>query len=143
MIYQFTKRMLKETDKRLLWKLAFNFGYKGMRSVQKFKKRLKSGIHFPPFLFISIINSCQLRCQGCWVDVEAPRKMIDLDQWNKLINDAKKHGNAYFGILGGASGLLFSGVYQWADDHGRGGGAAAGAGERDAAGQHRGVRANQ
>src|SRR6267143_1986341 len=101
MIYQFTKRMLKETDKRLLWKLAFNFGYKGMRSVQKFKKRLKSGVHFPPFLFISIINSCQLRCQGCWVDVEAPRKMIDLEQWNKLINDAKKHGNAYFGILGG------------------------------------------
>ena len=101
MIYQFTKRMLKETDKRLLWKLAFNFGYKGMRSVQKFKKRLKSGIHFPPFLFISVINSCQLRCQGCWVDVEAPRKMIDLEQWNKLINDAKKHGNAYFGILGG------------------------------------------
>jgi MoaA/NifB/PqqE/SkfB family radical SAM enzyme len=101
MIYQFTKRMLKETDKRLLWKLAFNFGYKGMRSVQKFKKRLKQGVHFPPFLFVSIINSCQLRCQGCWVDVEAPRKMIDLDQWNKLINDAKKHGNAYFGILGG------------------------------------------
>jgi len=101
MIYQFTKRMLKETDKRLLWKLAFNFGYKGMRSVQKFKKRLKQGVHFPPFLFISVINSCQLRCQGCWVDVEAPRKMIDLDQWNRLINDAKKHGNAYFGILGG------------------------------------------
>src|SRR5256714_1135469 len=101
MIYQFTKRTLKETDKRLLWKLAFNFGYKGMRSVQKFKKRLKQGVHFPPFLFVSIINSCQLRCQGCWVDVEAPKKMIDLEKWNKLINDAKKHGNAYFGILGG------------------------------------------
>jgi MoaA/NifB/PqqE/SkfB family radical SAM enzyme len=27
--------------------------------------------------------------------------MIDLDEWNKLINDAKKHGNSYFGILGG------------------------------------------
>jgi len=85
MIYQFAKRMMKETDKRLLWKLAFNFGYKGMRSVQKFKKRLTQGIHFPPFLFISVINSCQLRCQGCWVDVEAPRKMIDLDRMNRLI----------------------------------------------------------
>src|SRR2546427_10372012 len=99
MIYQFTKRMLKETDKRLLWKLAFNFGWRGMRSVQKFKKRLKQGIHFPPFLFISIINSCQLRCRGGWVDVEAPRKMIELDHRNGLINDAKKHGNTYFGIL--------------------------------------------
>src|SRR5437762_14075442 len=101
MIYQFTKRMLKETDKRLLWKLAFNFGYKGMRSVQKFKKRLKQGVHFPPFLFISIINSCQLRCQGCWVDVESPRKMISLEDMNRIINDAKRHGNSFFGLLGG------------------------------------------
>ena len=101
MMLKFAKRMLTETDKRLLWKFAYNFGYKGMRSVQLFKKRLKKGIHFPPFLFISILNSCQLRCQGCWVDVESPRKMIDLDEWNKLINDAKKHGNSYFGILGG------------------------------------------
>jgi MoaA/NifB/PqqE/SkfB family radical SAM enzyme len=101
MMMKFAKRMLTETDKRLLWKFAYNFGYKGMRSVQLFKKRLKQGVHFPPFLFISIINSCQLRCQGCWVDVESPRKMIDLHEWNKLINDAKKHGNSYFGILGG------------------------------------------
>jgi MoaA/NifB/PqqE/SkfB family radical SAM enzyme len=101
MMMKFAKRMMTETDKRLLWKFAYNFGYKGMRSVQLFKKRLKKGIHFPPFLFISILNSCQLRCQGCWVDVESPRKMIDLDEWNKLINDAKKHGNSYFGILGG------------------------------------------
>src|SRR2546423_898970 len=101
MIYQFTKRTLKETDKRLLWKLAFNFGWKGMRSVQLYKKRLKQGVHFPPFLFISIINSCQLRCQGCWVDVESPRKMIELEEMNRLIDDAKRHGNSYFGILGG------------------------------------------
>jgi MoaA/NifB/PqqE/SkfB family radical SAM enzyme len=101
MILQMSKRMMMETDKRLLWKLAFNFGYKGMRSVQLFKKRLKKGIHFPPFLYISIINSCQLRCQGCWVDVEAPRTMISLEEMNRLINDAKAHGNYFFGILGG------------------------------------------
>lgn len=101
MIIQLAQRMFRETDPRLLWKLAWNFGFKGMRSVQKFKKRLKQGIHFPPFLFVSIINSCNLRCQGCWVDVEHPRKMIDLHAWNRLINEAKKHGNSYFGILGG------------------------------------------
>ena len=101
MMVQFAKRMMTETDKRVLWKLAYNFGYKGMRSVQKYKSRLKKGIHFPPFLFISIINSCQLRCQGCWVDVDSPRDMIDLTQMNRIINDAKKHGNSYFGILGG------------------------------------------
>ena len=101
MLLQMTKRMLTETDRRLLWKLAWNFGYKGMRSVQLYKKRLKQGIHFPPFLYISIINSCQLRCQGCWVDVDSPKTMISLADMNRLINDAKRHGNSYFGILGG------------------------------------------
>lgn len=94
-------RMITGTDKRLLWKFAYNFGYKGMRSVQKFKYRLKRGVHFPPFLFISIINSCQLRCQGCWVDVAAKRQMIELEDLNRIITDAKKHGNSFFGLLGG------------------------------------------
>jgi MoaA/NifB/PqqE/SkfB family radical SAM enzyme len=93
--------MMTEPDRRLVWKFAYNFGYKGMRSVQLYKKRLRRGEHFPPFLFISIINSCQLRCQGCWVDVEAPRQFISLDDMNRLLDDAKRHGNSYFGILGG------------------------------------------
>jgi len=93
--------MMTQSQPRLLWKFAYNFGYKGMRSVQLYKRRLKQGVHFPPFLFISVINSCQLRCQGCWVDVESPRQMISLDDMNRLISDAKKHGNSYFGILGG------------------------------------------
>lgn len=101
MVLQFGRRMLTETDPRLLWKIAYNFGYKGMRSVNLYKKRLRQGVHFPPFLFISIINSCQLRCQGCWVDVESPRKMIELEDMNRIINDAKKHGNSFFGLLGG------------------------------------------
>jgi MoaA/NifB/PqqE/SkfB family radical SAM enzyme len=101
MMMKLAYRLWSETDARLLWKLAFNFGYKGMRSVQHFKKRLKQGVHFPPFLYVSIINSCQLRCQGCWVDVESPRQMITLEEMNRLIDDAKKHGNSFFGILGG------------------------------------------
>src|SRR5439155_8856248 len=94
-------RILRTTDPRLLWKFAWNFGVKGALSVEKFKRRIKRGEYFPPFLYISIINSCNLRCQGCWVDVEAPRDSIDLDQMNRLIGDAKKHGNSFFGILGG------------------------------------------
>ena len=101
MIPALARRLVTETDPRLLWKLAWNFGYKGMRSVEAYKRRLARGEHFPPFLFLSIINSCQLRCQGCWVDVEAPRKMMDLDTLNGIVSDAKRHGNSYFGILGG------------------------------------------
>ncbi len=98
---QLTARILNTVEPRLLWKLAYNFGYKGARSVLKFKSRLKEGIVFPPFLYISILNSCNLRCQGCWVDVAAPRTAIPLPDLHRLVNDAKAHGNSFFGILGG------------------------------------------
>jgi MoaA/NifB/PqqE/SkfB family radical SAM enzyme len=101
MLMQISKRMLATTDKRILWKFAYNFGYKGMRSVQRFKKRIKKGDYFPPFLYISIINSCNLRCQGCWVKVDGPSNYLSADKMDKIINDAKKHGNSFFGILGG------------------------------------------
>ena len=101
MVMQLGMRMLRSTDTRLLWKFAYNFGFKGMLSVQRFKKRLKQGQVFPPFLYISIINSCNLRCTGCWVDVAAPQKKISFEEMDRLIRNAKKHGNRFFGILGG------------------------------------------
>ena len=93
-------RTLRTADKRGLAKFMWNFGIKGMLSVEKFKRRIKRGEFFPPFLYISILNTCNLRCQGCWVDVEE-KDAIDLASLNRTITDAKKHGNAFFGILGG------------------------------------------
>ncbi len=101
MLFSLSTRILSTVDPRCLGKVAWNFGYKGARSVMLFKKRLKEGVVFPPFLYLSILNSCNLRCQGCWVDVEAPRNMIPLDELNRLVNDAREHGNSFFGVLGG------------------------------------------
>ena len=66
---QYAGRIMRTADKRHLGKFMWNFGVKGIRSVNLFKKRMKEGVYFPPFLYISILNSCNLRCQGCWVDV--------------------------------------------------------------------------
>jgi MoaA/NifB/PqqE/SkfB family radical SAM enzyme len=101
MYLRMAKRMLLETDKRLLWKLCWNMGVKGLRSVQKHKARLKRGEFFPPYLYISIINSCNLRCQGCWVDVAAKQQKIDVPAMNRMLNEAKAMGNSFFGLLGG------------------------------------------
>jgi MoaA/NifB/PqqE/SkfB family radical SAM enzyme len=101
MYLKMAKRILSETDKRLLWKLAWNMGWKGMRSVQKFKRRLKKGEVFPPFLYVSVINSCNLRCQGCWVDVAAKQETIKPDAMHRLIREAQAMGNVFFGIVGG------------------------------------------
>lgn len=101
MYLRLTKRLLLETDKRLLWKLVWNMGLRGMRSVQKHKKRLKKGEFYPPFIYISIINSCNLRCQGCWVDVAAPQHKIELEDLDRIVSESKAMGNSFFGILGG------------------------------------------
>jgi MoaA/NifB/PqqE/SkfB family radical SAM enzyme len=103
-------RTLRTARFKCLHKFAWNFGVKGLVSVEKFKSRIRRGEYFPPFLYLSILNSCNLRCQGCWVDVAAERHEIDLDTLNRAINDAKAHGNSFFGILGGEpfmhSGLM-------------------------------------
>ena len=101
MVFALARRVLTETDPRVVAKFVYNFGLKGVRSVELHKRRLRRGEVFPPFLFISVISSCQLRCQGCWVDVAAPAKKLSLDELNAIVSDAKAHGNAYFGILGG------------------------------------------
>jgi MoaA/NifB/PqqE/SkfB family radical SAM enzyme len=101
MLPALASRVVRETDPKVLWKFCYNFGFKGVRSVQRFKRRLKRGEHFPPFLYISIINSCNLRCQGCWVKVDGPQQTIDASTLRRVIQDAKAQGNSFFGILGG------------------------------------------
>jgi MoaA/NifB/PqqE/SkfB family radical SAM enzyme len=100
-LLQMARRLLVETDKRLLWKLAWNMGWKGMLSVERHKRRLRRGEYFPPFLYVSVINSCNLRCQGCWVDVAHKQEVITPAAFGKLVREAKAMGNVFFGIVGG------------------------------------------
>ncbi len=101
MYLRMAKRVLFETNKRLLWKFIWNMGFKGICSVERFKRRLRRGEYFPPFLYLSIVNSCNLRCQGCWADVTAPQQAMDVESVDRVIREAKVLGNSFFGILGG------------------------------------------
>lgn len=98
---QMIARSVATTDARLLWKFAWNCGFKGIRSVQRFKKRIARGVYFPPFINISVTSACNLRCKGCWVDVDRPAQKIDAPALHRLIRSAKEQGNSFFGILGG------------------------------------------
>jgi len=109
MLAKFVWRALTEIDPRLLWKFAVNCGLGAVHSVAMFKARLRRGRYFPPFLFISVTSSCQLRCQGCWVDVDRPRRMIPPARLDALIGAAERLGNRFFGILGGEP-LLYEGL---------------------------------
>jgi MoaA/NifB/PqqE/SkfB family radical SAM enzyme len=101
MYLRLARRFLLETDKRLLLKAAWTLGVRGLWSVHQHKRRLKKGEFFPPFLYMSVVNSCNLRCQGCWVDVGAKQHRIEVDAANHTIAQAKAMGNSFFGILGG------------------------------------------
>lgn len=101
MYFSLARRLITETDKRLLLKAAWTLGAKGLWSVHQHKRRLKKGDFFPPFLYLSVINSCNLRCQGCWVDVGAKQHRIEVEAANRTIAQAKAMGNSFFGILGG------------------------------------------
>jgi MoaA/NifB/PqqE/SkfB family radical SAM enzyme len=94
-------RLLRHNDPRTLWKLAWNMGVRGALSVERHKRRLRRGEVFPPFLYVSVINSCNLRCQGCWVDVAAKQQTIDPPAFHKLVREARAMGNVFFGIVGG------------------------------------------
>lgn len=94
-------RTLRSANFRCVRKFAWNFGVKGLVAVEKFKSRVRRGEYFPPFLYLSITNTCNLRCQGCWIDVEAERTDISLEALNRIIRGAKAQGNSFFGILGG------------------------------------------
>jgi MoaA/NifB/PqqE/SkfB family radical SAM enzyme len=101
MIPALVYRTLRNARFRCLRKFVWNFGVKGSLAVWKHRRRLARGDFFPPFLYISITNACNLRCQGCWVDVAGPRVEIDLKMLNRTINGARAKGNTFFGILGG------------------------------------------
>lgn len=94
-------RTLRTARFRCLRKFAWNFGVGGLLSVERFKRRMRRGEYFPPFLYLSIVNSCNLRCQGCWVDVTAAHTEIDLETLNRTLAEARAQGNTFFGILGG------------------------------------------
>jgi len=99
-----------------LWKAGWNLGLGGMLSVERFRRRAARGVVFPPFLHLSIINSCNLSCQGCWVDVAAPRTLVATDTLVRLVAEAKAHGNAFFGILGGEP-FLHPGLFELLEAH--------------------------
>jgi MoaA/NifB/PqqE/SkfB family radical SAM enzyme len=88
----------------------YNFGYKGNRAVSRFQKRIKKGIYFPAFLFISVTNKCNLRCQGCWVTPTKPAAELSLPTLNNLVASCKEHGISFYGILGGEP-LMHSGLF--------------------------------
>ena len=102
-------RIIRECSPRLVWKFIYNFGWKSMWNISRFEKRQKRGKpFFPAFLMISITESCNLACSGCWVSASG-KKSLTIQQLDGIITNSKKKGSYFFGILGGEP-LMYKGL---------------------------------
>ena len=93
--------ILFRTDRKCLYKFVVNMGIKGSLSFARFQKRQKKGEFFPAFNFISVTDDCNLSCQGCWVVGKEKNSRLKPEQVDRIIDETKRAGSYFFGILGG------------------------------------------
>ncbi|MCL2710389.1 MAG: radical SAM protein [Planctomycetaceae bacterium] len=104
MLFRFLYRVTSEVSWRLLFKAAYLWCGKGFFALRAFKKRDKKGIQFPPFLFFSLTNRCNLRCRGCWVETpttQSPALELSGESIEKVIRIAQKESVYFYTMLGG------------------------------------------
>ena len=109
-------RVPRECSPRLVWKFMYNFGWQSMRNINRFEKRQAKGKpFFPAFVMISVTESCNLTCSGCWVSAGG-KKSLTPQQLNGIIVSSKKKGSYFFGILGGEP-LMYKGLLDIFEKH--------------------------
>jgi len=101
MLLRLAYRLATELAPRLAWKAGYLWSYKGMRAVTAYKRRLRRGELFPPFLFLSLTNACNLRCRGCWIESRGPIHNLSQEDIDGVIQAGKKHKAHFYTLLGG------------------------------------------
>jgi len=101
MLTRFAYRALTELSTKTLWKAGYLYAYKGWKAIRAYKKRLKNGELYPPFMFIALTNTCNLRCKGCWVEKEGNARYLAEKDLDALIESGKKQNAYYYTLLGG------------------------------------------
>ena len=109
-------RIARNTTPRALWKILYNFCWRNYRNMAAFERRQAEGKpFFPAFVMISVTESCNLRCSGCWVSANG-RKQLSVEQLSGIICESKKQGSYFFGILGGEP-LMYKGLLDVIEQH--------------------------
>lgn len=109
-------RIFSVTSPRLIWKFMYNFAWRSYRFMNAFEKRMaKDEPFFPAFLMVSVTETCNLACKGCWVS-RGGRKQLTLKQLDGIISEGKKHGAYFYGLLGGEP-LMYKGLLDVMEKH--------------------------
>lgn len=109
-------RVMKQTPVRLQWKFVRNFCWPNLWNMRRFERRQRKGEpFFPAFNMISVTETCNLACSGCWV-TRGGRKSLTIEQLDGIIRESKQHGSKFFGILGGEP-LMYRGLLTIFEKH--------------------------
>jgi MoaA/NifB/PqqE/SkfB family radical SAM enzyme len=110
MLARFAYRLATEISPRLVWKAAHLWVGKGMAAVSAYKKRLRRGELFPPFLFLALTNACNLRCRGCWIEGKRPLRQLAEEDVAAIIAAGKRQKAHFYTLLGGEP-MLYPGLW--------------------------------
>jgi MoaA/NifB/PqqE/SkfB family radical SAM enzyme len=109
-------RLIREVPPRLLWNFVVGAGLGNLLAIRRFERRKKTSRVFPPIVFISVTQRCNLACAGCWATgVEHPADMARA-LLEKIVRESAEQGCRFFGILGGEP-LLVPWLLDFFDDH--------------------------
>jgi MoaA/NifB/PqqE/SkfB family radical SAM enzyme len=81
-----------------------------------YRRRLKRGELFPPFLFLALTNACNLRCHGCWIDSTGGGLSLSEDDVETIIAAGRKQ-KAYFYTLLGGEPMVYPGLWRIIENH--------------------------
>ncbi len=116
MIMKLAYRGVTGLSPRILWKVLYLYIYKGWRAVRAYKKRRDKGELYPPFMFVALTNTCNLRCKGCWVEKEGDAHYMDRKELDAIVVNGKKMGSHYITLLGGEP-MMYKNIWSVFEEH--------------------------
>jgi MoaA/NifB/PqqE/SkfB family radical SAM enzyme len=116
MLARLAYRLATEVSPRLLWKAAHLWTLKGARAVAAYKRRVRRGELFPPFLFLALTDACNLRCHGCWIDTSGRVNSLSEADVEAVIAAGKKQKSYFYTLLGGEP-MIYPGLWNIIERH--------------------------
>jgi len=110
MLTRLAYRLATEISPRLALKAGYLWSWKGMRTLRAYKRRVKRGELFPPFLFLALTNACNLRCRGCWIEGNATKHQLSEEDVDAMIAAGKQQKSYFYTLLGGEP-MLYGGLW--------------------------------
>lgn len=109
-------RLMREVPPRLLWRFVKCAGIGNLLAIRRFERRKKTGMCFPPFVFVSVTQRCNLSCTGCWATGVSEPADMERALLAKIVRESAGQGCRFFGILGGEP-LLVPWLLDFFDEH--------------------------